>query len=50
MKIQMAGDVERCIEATGAIAVMSAEGILYNPLLFSVSLSFSLKIMLILNL
>lgn len=33
--IQMPGDVERCIAATGAVAVMSAEGILYNPLLFA---------------
>ncbi|KAJ1373203.1 hypothetical protein KIN20_035551 [Parelaphostrongylus tenuis] len=32
--IQMPGDVERCIAATKAAAVMSAEGILYNPLLF----------------
>uniref|UniRef100_A0A1I7XP16 tRNA-dihydrouridine(16/17) synthase [NAD(P)(+)] n=1 Tax=Heterorhabditis bacteriophora TaxID=37862 RepID=A0A1I7XP16_HETBA len=34
--IQMPGDIERCLAATGAAAVMSAEGILYNPLLFSV--------------
>ncbi|CAI4226814.1 unnamed protein product [Auanema sp. JU1783] len=33
--IQMPGDVDRCLEATKAIAVMSAEGILYNPLLFA---------------
>ncbi|CAD5205902.1 unnamed protein product [Bursaphelenchus okinawaensis] len=32
--IQMPGDVEKCIEKTGAVAVMSAEGILSNPLLF----------------
>lgn len=32
--IQMPGDVERCIAETKAAAVMSAEGLLYNPLLF----------------
>nr|CDJ93285.1 tRNA-dihydrouridine synthase and Proteasome domain containing protein [Haemonchus contortus] len=33
--IQMPGDVERCLVATKAAAVMSAEGLLYNPLLFA---------------
>ncbi|KJH46214.1 peptidase, T1 family [Dictyocaulus viviparus] len=32
--IQMPGDIERCLNATNAAAIMSAEGILYNPFLF----------------
>uniref|UniRef100_A0A8R1TL52 tRNA-dihydrouridine(16/17) synthase [NAD(P)(+)] n=1 Tax=Onchocerca volvulus TaxID=6282 RepID=A0A8R1TL52_ONCVO len=32
--IQLPGDVDRCLEMTGASAVMSAEGILSNPYLF----------------
>ncbi|VDN03684.1 unnamed protein product [Thelazia callipaeda] len=32
--IQLPGDVDRCLEITGACAVMSAEGILSNPYLF----------------
>ncbi|CAD6190979.1 unnamed protein product [Caenorhabditis auriculariae] len=37
--IQFPGDVERCMRATGAVAVMSAEGLLYNPLIFSSELA-----------
>ncbi|KAI6242517.1 TRNA-dihydrouridine(16/17) synthase [NAD(P)(+)]-like [Aphelenchoides fujianensis] len=33
--IQMPGDAKRCLEATGATAVMSAEGLLSNPALFA---------------
>ncbi|CAG9535847.1 unnamed protein product [Cercopithifilaria johnstoni] len=32
--IQLPGDVDRCLEITGASAIMSAEGILSNPYLF----------------
>ncbi|VDN37845.1 unnamed protein product [Gongylonema pulchrum] len=32
--IQIPGDVNRCLQSTGASAVMSAEGILSNPYLF----------------
>uniref|UniRef100_A0A0R3RPP9 tRNA-dihydrouridine(16/17) synthase [NAD(P)(+)] n=1 Tax=Elaeophora elaphi TaxID=1147741 RepID=A0A0R3RPP9_9BILA len=32
--IQLPGDVDRCLEITGANAIMSAEGILSNPYLF----------------
>ncbi|GMR53331.1 hypothetical protein PMAYCL1PPCAC_23526, partial [Pristionchus mayeri] len=42
--IQMGGDVERCMAATGAKAVMAAEGILYNPYLFEGSHPVSYKV------
>ena len=33
--IQFIGDIDKCLEATKADGVMSAEGILYNPALFA---------------